>query len=96
MILKFESREFITDNFSYAWRLNVDIETGKVVGVLLGIDMHKGNVHKVTVYKYKTEWNSFTDRKCIRDYYENKFFQCEGRFTPIKGLKRCSDRQQIN
>ena len=87
MILKFESREFPFEGYSQLWRLTVDSETRKCVGVLYGISTNDGEVVKANVNPYQFQWEKCISLETIIRHYEERFFSCE-RFTPIKGLKR--------
>ena len=93
MKLKYESREFVTESFSCLWRLSVDTNTRKAKGKVFGVNTSKnGEVLTVHVTPFNYEWNANTSLDFIASHYEKRFFKCEGRFTPVKGLKRCPNK----
>ena len=93
MKLKFEKREYVTESFSCLFRVTMDSVTRKATGKVYGINTSKdGEVLTVHIVPYKYQWNNDTPLDFIARSYEGRFFKCDKRFTPIKGLNRCANK----
>lgn len=93
MKLKFERRQYFDENYSHMWRIVFDTVTGVSRNTLFCIDNDNNNkVFKVKTSRSKFDWGKNTDIGFIVSHYQETHFKCEGRFTPVKGLKRCQSR----